>query len=58
MSDKFGLLTRVGPDTPAGDLFRQIWLPVAKSSEFEADGEPIRLMARGERLVGFRDTQG
>jgi Rieske oxygenase family protein len=58
MSDKFDVLTRVGPGTPAGDLFRQFWLPVAKSSEFEAGGEPIRLMALGERLVGFRDTQG
>ena len=33
MSDRFDVLTRVGPGTPVGDLFRQFWLPVAKSSE-------------------------
>lgn len=58
MTDKFDVLTRVGPGTPAGELFRQFWLPVAKSAEFEPDGDPIRLMVLGERLIGFRDTEG
>lgn len=58
MSDKFDVLTTVGPGTPTGEFFRQFWLPVAKSAEFEAGGDPIRLLALGERLIGFRDTEG
>ncbi|MCD9879276.1 Rieske 2Fe-2S domain-containing protein [Streptomyces guryensis] len=58
MTDPFAKLTQVGPGSPTGEFFRQFWLPIARSSEFEADGAPIRLMALGERLVGFRDSGG
>jgi phthalate 4,5-dioxygenase len=37
---------------------RQYWLPAAMSSELKADGEPIRLMLLGERLIAFRDSGG
>jgi phenylpropionate dioxygenase-like ring-hydroxylating dioxygenase large terminal subunit len=51
-------LTRVGPGTVMGGLMRQYWLPAAKSSEVEADGDPLRLMLLGERLIAFRDSEG
>src|SRR5580698_9873548 len=52
------LLTRVGPGTPMGELMRRFWIPALMSKELEADGEPIRLMLLGEKLIGFRDTNG
>jgi len=52
------LLTRVGPGTPMGALMRQYWLPACLSSELVADGDPLRLMLLGERLIGFRDSDG
>ena len=51
-------LTRVGPGTPIGELMRHYWLPALKSSELIADGDPVRLMLLGEKLVAFRDTAG
>jgi phenylpropionate dioxygenase-like ring-hydroxylating dioxygenase large terminal subunit len=51
-------LSRVGKGTLMGDLFRQFWLPVCKSSELKADGDPVRLMILGEKLIAFRDTEG
>ena len=51
-------LTKVGPGTPVGELMRQYWIPAALSSEFVADGDPVRLMLLGEQLIGFRDTNG
>ena len=52
------ILTRVGPGTPMGELMRQYWLPAAMSSELKADGDPMRLMLLGEKLVAFRDSSG
>ena len=52
------ILTRVGPGTPIGELMRQYWFPAAMSSELEADGDPMRLMLLGEKLIAFRDTSG
>lgn len=51
-------LTRVGPGTVMGQFMRQYWIPAAMSSEVKADGDPVRLMLLGEKLVAFRDTQG
>lgn len=55
-------LTRVGPGTPMGTpmgtLMRQHWLPATMSSELRADGDPLRLMLLGEKLVAFRDSAG
>ena len=51
-------LTRVGPGTVMGTFMRQYWLPAAKSSELVADGDPMRLLLLGEKLLAFRDTQG
>ena len=52
-------LTRVGPGTPMGNVFRRYWLPAALSAELpEPDGAPIRVRLLGEDLVAFRDTDG
>jgi phthalate 4,5-dioxygenase len=47
------LLTRVGPGTPMGALMRQYWVPACLSSELKADGDPLRVMLLGERLIAF-----
>ncbi len=53
------LLTRVGPGTPMGELFRRYWLPCLLSSELPApDCPPLRLRLLGENLVAFRDSNG
>ena len=52
-------LVRVGPDTPAGTLFRRYWQPAVLSSEVpENDGAPVRVRLLGEDLLAFRDTDG
>jgi phenylpropionate dioxygenase-like ring-hydroxylating dioxygenase large terminal subunit len=52
------LLTEIGPGTPMGALMRQYWVPACLSSELEADGDPLRLMLLGEKLIAFRDSAG
>jgi phthalate 4,5-dioxygenase oxygenase subunit len=53
------LLTRTGPNTKMGDLFRRFWQPVALSRELpDPDGAPIRLQVLGEDLRAFRTTDG
>ena len=52
------LLTRIGPGTPMGTLMRQFWVPACLSSELAADGDPVRLMLLGEKLIAFRDSNG
>jgi phenylpropionate dioxygenase-like ring-hydroxylating dioxygenase large terminal subunit len=52
------LLTRVGPGTPMGALMREYWIPACLSSELVADGDPVRLMLLGEKLIAFRDSAG
>ena len=51
-------LTRVGPGTVMGDLFRQYWLPVLFSWEVPADEAPERVRLLGEDLIAFRDSDG
>lgn len=48
------LLTRVGPGTPAGELLRRYWHPVAVAGELTED-KPIKAVTvLGEKLVVFR----
>lgn len=58
-------LTRVGPGTPAGDMLRRYWQPVALLDEFDPVLDPnmatravkaVRLL--GQNFVLFRDAQG
>ncbi len=52
-------LTRVGPGTPMGTLFRRYWLPALLAEEVpEPDGAPVRVRLLGEDLVAFRDSAG
>jgi len=52
------LLTEVGPGTAMGALMRQFWVPACLSSELLPDGDPLRLMLLGEKLIAFRDSVG
>ncbi|MDE2969398.1 MAG: Rieske 2Fe-2S domain-containing protein [Chloroflexota bacterium] len=53
------LVTQVGPGTPMGELFRRFWLPVMLSEEVpNADSTPVRVTVLGEKLIGFKDTNG
>jgi 5,5'-dehydrodivanillate O-demethylase len=55
--DKNEALTRVGPGTPAGELLRRYWYPIAAVSELDED--PVRkVRILGEDLVLFRDQRG
>jgi phthalate 4,5-dioxygenase oxygenase subunit len=52
-------LVRVGPGTPAGNLFRRYWQPALLSSELpEKDGAPVRLRLLSEDLLAYRDSNG
>lgn len=52
------LITRVGPNAPAGKLLRRYWQPVALVEELEGKRplKAVRLM--GQDFVLFRDEQG
>ena len=53
------LLTRTGPGTPMGELFRRFWIPALLSEELPGpDCPPVRVTLLGEQLIAFRDTQG
>ncbi len=53
------MLTRVGPGTPMGEVFRRFWLPAATLEELpHPDCDPFRTRILGEDLVGFRDSSG
>jgi phenylpropionate dioxygenase-like ring-hydroxylating dioxygenase large terminal subunit len=52
------LLTRTGPGTPAGEMARRYWHPVALSEEMPEGGAPMPVRIFGEDLVLFRDEQG
>lgn len=53
------LITRTGPDTPMGRLFRCYWTPVLLAEELaENDGARVRVKVLSERLIAFRDTGG
>jgi len=51
------LVTRTGPDTACGKLFRQYWQPIAMLSDIPADA-PLPVRALHEEFVLFRDEQG
>lgn len=53
------LLTRTGPGTTVGDLFRRYWIPALLARELPGpDCPPVRVQLLGERLIAFRDTEG
>jgi phthalate 4,5-dioxygenase len=53
------LVTRTGPETPMGRLFRRYWIPALLADELpEKDCAPVRLKVLSERLLAWRDSQG
>lgn len=53
------MITRSGPGTPMGALFRRYWIPALLAEELpEPDCPPVRVKLLSERLIAFRDTQG
>ncbi len=55
-TDRYAVLTRVGPGTPMGKYMRYFWHPVAASVEVRDD--PVRVKLLGEELVLFRTPDG
>jgi phthalate 4,5-dioxygenase oxygenase subunit len=52
-------LTRIGAQTPMGELMRRYWIPALLAEEIPApDCSPVRVRLLGEDLVAFRDSQG
>lgn len=57
--DQNATLTRTGPNTSMGNVFRRYWIPVMMSKEIPApDCEPVRVRLLSEDLIAFRDTEG
>ncbi len=52
------LLTQTGRGTPAGELLRRYWQPVALSEELPPGAAPLSAKILGEDLVLFRDDNG
>jgi len=52
------LITRVGPEAPAGDVLRRYWQPAALTDELAGDRPVAPVNLLGEKLVLFRDEQG
>lgn len=53
------LLTRTGPGTPMGTLFRRYWIPALLAEEVAGpDCDPVRVELLGEKLIAFRDSEG
>ena len=52
------LMTRVGPETPAGKLLRHYWQPVALIDELEGPRPLKAVRLLGQDLVLFRDEAG
>ena len=58
-SENNEILTRVGPGTAMGGLFRQFWHPALLCEELPApDCAPVRVRLMGENFVAFRDSSG
>src|SRR5579885_148639 len=52
-------LTRTGPGTTMGALFRRYWIPALAATELpEPDCPPVRVMLLSEKLIAFRDSKG
>lgn len=52
------LITRVGPQAPAGEVLRRYWQPAALADELTGDRPVVPVTLLGEELVLFRDEQG
>lgn len=57
-AEENNLLTRTNPKTPAGELLRRYWQPVALTEELAQGSAPRPVKIMGEDLVLFRDEAG
>src|SRR5678816_4123782 len=57
-SEENEMLTRVGPGTPAGELLRRYWHPVAVAQELTDESPTKFVRVLGEDLVLFKDKSG
>jgi 5,5'-dehydrodivanillate O-demethylase len=48
-------LTRVEAGTPAGEMLRRYWWPIAFSQDAKPKGAPVKIKLLGEEFVLFRD---
>jgi 5,5'-dehydrodivanillate O-demethylase oxygenase subunit len=51
-------MTRVGPETPAGEMLRRYWWPVAFTEEVKLKDAPVKVRLLDEDFVLFRDGGG
>jgi len=52
-------LTRVGANTPMGQLMRRYWVPALMVKEIAlTDGPQVRVQLLGEKLLAFRNSDG
>ena len=52
-------LTRTGPGTPMGELFRRYWIPALLAADLaQNDSAPVRVTLLSELLIAFRDSEG
>ena len=51
-------MTRVGPETAAGEMLRRYWWPLAFTEEVRSKGAPVKVRLLGEDFVLFRDGSG
>jgi phthalate 4,5-dioxygenase oxygenase subunit len=58
MEARYQHLTRTAAGTPAGDLLRRYWQPVAMSADLVAGGAPLAERIMGDDVVVFRDENG
>ena len=52
------LMTRVGPGTPAGNLLRNYWQPIALVDELQGPRPVLARTILGESFVLFKDDKG
>ena len=57
-NDENEVLTRVGPGTPAGELLRRYWHPIALAQDLSDENPTKFVRVLGEDLVLFRDKSG
>ena len=55
---QYQMLTRTNAGTPAGELLRRYWQPVALSSRITAGGAPLAERVMGDDILIFRDEDG
>lgn len=57
-ADRYQYLTQTNAGTPAGELMRRYWQPVAMADAVPLGGAPVPIRILGEDLILFRDNEG